>query len=86
MLGEFVGELVREEPHYHFTATGFTCTGTLVSSPLLSAACVVCDMTAMPGMPKAYTPIVCVLSLGVSEEHPLAENETMPPPTAPMIT
>ena len=35
------------------TSTGFACTGTLVSSPLLSAACVVCDMTAMPGMPKA---------------------------------
>ena len=28
--------------------TGLTWTGTLVSSPLLSAACFVCEITAMP--------------------------------------
>ena len=42
-------------------------------------------MTAMPGMPNAYTPIVCVLSLGVMLEHPLAML-TMPPPIAPSST
>ena len=50
-----------------------------MSLPALSAVWWDCVMTAMPGMPKAYTPIVCVLSLGVSEEHPLAKL-TMPPP------
>jgi len=51
----------------------------------LSAVCWDCVITAMPGMPKAYTPIVCVLSLGVRLEQPLAKL-TMPPPIAPSST
>ena len=33
--------------------TGLTCTGLLSSSPLLSAVCCECVMTAMPGTPSA---------------------------------
>ena len=67
------------------TLTGFDCVAAFVSLPALSAVWWDCVMTAMPGMPKAYTPIVCVLSLGVRLEQPLAKL-TMPPPIAPSST
>ena len=35
------------------TLTGFACVGLFSSSPLLSASCVDCVTTAMPGMPMA---------------------------------
>ena len=43
------------EPHFTavLTVTGFACTGLLSSSPALSAFCVDCVTTAMPGMPMA---------------------------------
>jgi len=35
-------------------------------------------MIAMPGMPRAYTPIVCVFELGVIDEQPSCNGK--PPP------
>ena len=71
--------------YFPLTSTGFDCVAAFVSLPALSAVWWDCVITAMPGMPKAYTLIVCVLSLGVRLEQPLAKL-TMPPPIAPSST
>ena len=57
---------------------GLVCVGAFVSAPVASAACPDCVMTAMPGMPKAQTDMVCVLDEGVREEQPVAAPTPTP--------